>query len=388
MSPERNIVAPTDCLCTGFPGLLPSYEEGSHIIGDFRDPRFFATDEIRVFLPQHKASTPGIILLEGPSGAGKTEFSDALQAFPDLFGLAPKSVVTLRTDWFMKPRDARPNPINSHTGIMSWYEMERIAQTLTDVVHARTHKPTILTSLYRHSPQGIQDGIHQIPAAWNTLILEGRYSYSDEIMDVCTSLGLPCTKILITADEQLRIRRAMQRAAREGNRTPQEQRRMLEQSINPDWLRYVPTILSQTDAIITTNGNARLELISELFDRSHTWGNYCDTQRTPLAVKRIIEIGENGATSVQAHANKHERYAIINGILTVETGPNEHALFAKSYGPGEEVRIPAETIHRARSNHGPVVYQEDVIGMSAMDNGDITKLVPAIPYTKPPIFLK
>ena len=330
--------------------------------------------EILSFIANKENALPGIqraIYLDGPSASGKTERA---KQFKRRFG---DSSEVISTDWFMTDREKR-----DHSRVKNWYRLGRMRQVIEQVLFNGNVDDIILSDAYLHDSSGSANNSLVIKRQNKRLaIIEGRYSH----MQLFAEDTIPSFRVIIDDDQSTRIERAMKRASQQHNRDPIEQRQLLLEVIEPDWLSYLPLIFKRADLYETVNGSG--EKIStrpkDMCNLTHVWGAYAELQNTDRSIFRMIQVGPNGATSLHRHHDMHEVYYVVSETLLVKTMKDgETDITNAIYHPGDTVVVPPGLWHSASSFMGSApVYYETVTGK--LDPNDIQKKISAIPKTAP-----
>lgn len=324
------------------------------------------------------------VCIDGPSGSGKNTL---LHFFRSCNDGHPLSI--LDTNVFMKPRRERNDKENDSL-FRNWYRTDAFKEKLVKFIDPKNI--IIIDQAYKHDKDGDISHLVKIPPG-PFRVLMGRYSLHHEIQSVFKSQLVDTKKIIIDAPQSLRLKRVKQRACVQKHRTPEEQEKLIIDTVDPDWFRYFPLIFLTADWYVVNYSDSYsiYRKPQECINRSHVWGAFADLHVQPERIYKLIEIGKNGATSLHMHENLDEIYFhVLGGPLgvTLRTGFDE-----KDYMlvPGKSLTIPHGVYHKVYAvDNKPPVYYETVLPAkgSNIDNNDIHKLSKATPMSGSLTYLK
>jgi len=323
----------------------------------------------------HVNSRTQFVCIDGPSGSGKNTLLDHFEGCNDGHPLS-----ILDTNIFMKPRFER-NDDEIDSLFRNWYRTDLFKEKLVSFLNPADI--TIIDQAYRHDKDGdISHIVKILPGPFR--ILMGRYSLHPEIQSVFKRQSIDTTKIIIDAPQSLRLKRVKQRAYVQMHRTPEEQEKLIIDTVDIDWFRYFPSIFFTSDWYIVnySDSYSTYRKPQDCINRNHVWGAYADLHVKTDRLYRLIEIGKNGATSLHMHKNLDEIYLhVLGGPLgvTIRTDFDEKEV---RLVPGKSLTIPHGVYHKAYAlDNTPPVYYETVLPVkgSTIDSNDIYKLSNAIP---------
>lgn len=310
------------------------------------------------------------ICVDGPSGSGKNSLFSHLEARN--LGL-PLSV--LDTNVFMKRRKERKDR-ESRPLFSNWYRVDYFKEKVAEFLNPKNQ--VCIDQAYKHDRKG--DTSHAVAIRpGSPRVLMGRYSLHPEIRSVLAAGLVDPVKIIIDAPQALRLDRVRQRARVRQHRTPEQQAKLIVETVDPDWTRYFPSIFRTADWYMVNYADSfsTYHRPEECINRSHAWGAFADLHVEPDKTFRLIEIGKGGATSLHVHRTLDEEYFhVLGGALgvTVIEGRVEqnHVLTV-----GQSLLVPHGVYHRVYALDAmSVVYYETVVAAtgSCVEGNDIRRL--------------
>ncbi len=305
-----------------------------------------------------------VVCVDGPSAAGKRQFGR-------MYSQAHPNILAIDGDVFLRDRCTRGLPEDSgalsqiapHSiSVKDWHNLERQTEWLEGVINAKNLGLTEFQfdGTYRHDdPLGYANHQLQVALDFNILMFTGRYSLSPEIQGVIRSHNLPSLQIIMDALPSQRLQRVLERRKLWNTRDFQKQLNIQTQIVEPDWAAYFPTVFSQSDYYVTTNGSLTIRRPEEAIDLNAVWGCSADLVITDQEVSKLNEIGSGGATSVYRHSQRRKLLYVVEGPLAIQIGeePDLKEQFVLQRGDG--FMIPVNTWHRASSYEGsiPLYYE-------------------------------
>jgi mannose-6-phosphate isomerase-like protein (cupin superfamily) len=247
------------------------------------------------------------------------------------------------------------------------------------------NRTVVIDQAYKRDLRGYISDVVTIPPG-RLRVLVGRYSLHPEIQLAWQGHAMKAVKVLLDAPQQLRLKRVSERASSQAHREPEEQRRLIRQTVDPDWFKYFPSIFPSSDWYVVNYSSlpSVFRRPADCIDRSHVWGAFANLHIEPERIFRLVEIGKGGATSIHMHRAIDEAYLHVSGGrlgVTIGRGSAErtHVLV-----PGESLTVPRGTFHQAFAVDGdPPVYYETMSSAdgSEIDSRNVERLSPARPMS-------
>ncbi len=202
--------------------------------------QFIETKRLQEVVTQKSGDVGPIFLIEGDAGAGKTTFAHLLSSklLPSLGFSLPHGDrrPIINTDMFQYPRGSEPTKSHDLTDWFRWGQSGLdggIDMALREMAHKSS--TVVIPNAYCHS-SGQCDSLMVVDLSLKYLIIEGYFAASKLVREICQINGIdPIVLLINTTDEDLRIGRAIWRAEEQRSRSPDDERHLLSEFLDPTW---------------------------------------------------------------------------------------------------------------------------------------------------------
>lgn len=207
----------------------------------------FLLEGLKPQLLEYITSDPyPVVLVDGPSGAGKNTYADRLAS--QITYMTGKEPLVWETDYSQYDRATRKTFEQPKLSDMfRWGHLMESIETILD--SQRLQEPAPLSHIYRREAGGIIDTSTRPVNPNELLILCGVYAASGPVLDELRRNDKQSISILVDSDPTVRLLRTQERARITGARTPEEQMREMEW-FNHEYGQYQEDIRHRVDMVV------------------------------------------------------------------------------------------------------------------------------------------